>query len=154
VTRHPLLLAAASALLVVSTAGCTDDDSAPDLAAAPDGGSQACADVVKRAPQKVLDHARTAAQVVGVAAWGEPPIVLQCGIDVPGGPTSDPCITVDGVDWIIDNPDDDDQAAAFVSYGRDPAVRVTVPGDRSAATDALVDLAPAVSPLPASKKCQ
>jgi hypothetical protein len=57
-------------------------------------------------------------QAVGVAAWGQPPIVLQCGIDVPDGPTSDPCFTVDGVDWIIDNPDGiDGRAGAQISGG-------------------------------------
>jgi hypothetical protein len=152
-TRRPPALAAAALLLAVA-AGCADDESAPDLAAAPGGNSPACADVVKRAPAKVLDHDRATPQAVGVAAWGQPPIVLQCGIDVDDGPTSDPCLTVQGVDWIVDNPDAEDQAATFVTYGRAPAVRVTVPGDRQDAPGALADLAPAVSPLPVSKKCQ
>jgi hypothetical protein len=144
----------AAALLLLAAAGCADDDSAPDLAAAPAGGSPACADVVKRAPDRVLDRERTTPQAVGVAVWGQPPIVLQCGVDVASGPTSDPCFTVDGVDWIIDNPDAEDRPATFVTYGRDPAVRVTVPGDRDEASGALVDLAAAVSPLPSSKKCE
>jgi uncharacterized protein DUF3515 len=151
---RPSLAIAASALLLAALTGCADDDSAPDLAAAPKGGSPACADVVDRAPQKVLDLERSTPQAVGVAAWGTPPIVLQCGIDVDDRPTSDPCVSVDGVDWILDNPDAEDQPATLVTYGRDPAVRVTVPGDRQQALGALAELAPAVSPLPASKKCQ
>jgi hypothetical protein len=146
-------LGAAAALLLAALAGCADDQSAPDLAAAPGGSSPACADVVARAPQTVLDRTRTTPQAIGVAAWGEPPIVLQCGVDVADGPTSDPCYAVDGVDWINENPEAGDQPTAFVTYGRDPAVRVTVPGPREDATAALVDLAPAVSPLPASKRC-
>ena len=151
---RPTTRAVSAAVLLAVTAGCTGDDGAPDLAAAPGGSSQACAGVVDRAPQTVLDRTRTTPQAVGVAAWGDPPIVLQCGVDVPDGPTSDPCITVDGVDWTIADPDAEDRAATYVSYGRDPAVRVTVPGDRGEASGALVDLAAAVSPLPATKKCQ
>ena len=146
-------LAVAAALLLAVASGCADDG-APDLAPAPGGNSDACAGVVDRVPQTVLDRTRTAPQAVGVAAWGDPPIVLQCGIDVPQGPTSDPCFTVDGVDWIVDNPDATDRAASYVTYGRDPAVRVTVPGDRDESSGALVDLAAAVSPLPATKKCE
>jgi hypothetical protein len=154
-TRGPLgVVAAALLLLLAALAGCADDDSAPDLAAAPGGSSPACAEVVDRAPQKVLDRTRTTPQAGGVGAGGDPPIVLQCGVDVPDGPTSDPCFGVNGVDWIVDNPDATDQPATYVTYGRSPAVRVTVPGDRKVASGALVDLAPAVSPLPASKRCE
>ena len=60
----------------------------------------------------------------------------------------------DAVDWLLDNPDDEEAPATFVSYGRSPGVRVTVPGDRQQATGALVDLAAAVAPLPVSKRCQ
>jgi hypothetical protein len=152
IVRRATLAVTAAAFLAVAT-GCGDAD-APDLAPAPGGNTPACAGVVDRAPRTVLDRARTTPQAVGVAAWGDPPIVLQCGIDAPGGPTSDPCVTVNGVDWIIQDPDAEDRAATFVTYGRDPAVRVTVPGDRDEASGALVDLATAVAPLPVTKKCQ
>jgi hypothetical protein len=144
----------AAALLVAALAACSDNDGTTDLAAAPLGSSPECAAVVDRAPQKVLDRGRTDAAAVGVAVWGDPPIVLQCGVELAAGPTSDPCLTVKGVDWLWDNPDDDDAPAAFVTYGRSPGVRVTVPGDRSQATGALVELAGAVSPLPVSKRCE
>jgi hypothetical protein len=149
-TSRPAL--AVALLLGVALAGCSDDD-ASDLAPAPGGGSPACAEVLERVPAKVLDRERETQQAVGVAAWGDPPVVLQCGVDLPEGPTSDPCLTVDGVDWLLQNPDDEDAAATFVAYGRDPGVRVTVPGDRQQATGALVDLAPAVSSLASSKRC-
>ena len=143
----------AAALLTVAVAGCSDDGDTADLAAAPDGGSQACAGVVDRAPAKVLDRERATPQPVGMAAWGDPPIVLQCGVTLDEGPTSDPCLAIEGVDWLLDNPGDEDRPAAFVTYGRSPGVRVTVPGDRQEATGALVDLAGAVSPLPVAKRC-
>jgi hypothetical protein len=148
-TRGRLLVAGTLATVL---AGCSGADE-PDLSAAPDGDSPACAAVVDRAPQTVLDRRRSTPQAAGVGAWGDPPIVLRCGVTAVAGPTSDPCITVDDVDWIVENPDEADRPATFVTYGRTPAVRVTVPGDRGGAADALVDLAPAVSPLPAAKRC-
>jgi hypothetical protein len=144
---------AGALLLAAGLAGCADDG-ATDLAAAPEGSSPACAELLERAPATVLDRQRGEQQAVGVATWGDPPVVLQCGVDLPEAPSSDPCITVNDVDWLLDNPDDEDAAATFVAYGRTPGVRVTVPGDRQQATGALVDLAPAVSPLPSSKRCQ
>jgi hypothetical protein len=151
-TSASVLVVGATVLAVVLS-GCSGDDDA-DLATAPGGGSPACAGVVDRVPQKVLDRDRSTPQAAGVAAWGDPPIVLQCGVDVGGGPSSDPCLTVEGVDWLLDNADDADRPASFVTYGRSPGVRVTVPGDREDAVNALVDLAAAVSPLPSTKRCE
>jgi hypothetical protein len=152
VHRRPRLTAAA-ALVLAALAGCGGDDE-PDLSAAPGGGTPACASLVGRVPDTVLDRTRSTPQAAGVAAWGDPPIVLRCGVDAPGGPTSDPCIAVDGVDWLWENEDAEDEPASFLSYGRTPAVRVTVPGPREDASGALVDLGPAVAPLPAAERCQ
>ena len=147
-------LSAAAGLLLAALAGCTRGGDEPDLSAAPGGGTPACAALVARVPGTVLDRARSTPQAAGVAAWGDPPIVLRCGVDAPAGPTSDPCLTVQGVDWLLENPDAPDEPASFLSYGRTPAVRVTVPGSREDAAGALVDLSPAVAPLPAAKHCQ
>jgi hypothetical protein len=141
-------------MLAAAVAACSDGGGTPDLAPAPGAGTPACADVVDRAPQRVLDRERATPQALGVAAWGDPPIVLQCGVEPAEGPSSDPCLAVDGVDWLLTNPDDEDAPAAFVTYGRSPGVRVTVPGNRQEANGALVDLAPAVSPLPVTKQCR
>ena len=54
---------------------------------------------------------------------------------------------------VLAHPESGSPVLAFVTYGRSPGVRVTVPGDRQEATAALVDLAPAVSPLPTTKRC-
>jgi len=145
----------AAALVLATLAGCSGGDGdEPDLSAAPGGGSPACAALVGRVPGTVLDRTRSTPQAAGVAVWGDPPIVLRCGVDAPAGPTSAPCLVVDGVDWLLENADANDDPASFLSYGRTPAVRVTVPGARQDATGALVDLAPALAPLPAAKRCQ
>ncbi len=62
-----------------------------------------------------------------VRAWGDPPIVARCGVNPPG-PTTDDCLTVDGVDWVATPLSD---GTRFVTYGRDPAIEVLIPrGDQ------------------------
>ena len=35
------------------------------------------------------------------AAWGDPSqVILRCGVNVPG-PTTDRCVSVNDVDWVI-----------------------------------------------------
>jgi hypothetical protein len=149
--RPRLTTAAATAgvALLVVLPGCTGGGDA--LEAAPAGGRAECAGVVDRLPERLLDEARVSVEAAGVAAWGDPAIVLRCGVPVPG-PTSDPCLTVDDVDWLYR---DDDGDARFVSYGRDPAVEVTVPegyGTQNAPA-VLPDLAAAVTTIRTTKRC-
>jgi hypothetical protein len=59
-----------------------------------------------------------------VAAWGDPAIIARCGLE-PLGPTTDDCVTVDGVDWVVRRLSDGSMAT---TYGRDPAVEVLAPG--------------------------
>jgi hypothetical protein len=101
----------------------------------------------------VLDEPRIQAgtPVTGVAVWGSPGIVLRCGAE-PLGPTTLPCLEVNGVDWVVDDAED---LLRFLTYGRAPAVEVLVPADygRENASGALVDLEPVVAPLPQDRRC-
>ncbi|HEY9593736.1 MAG TPA: DUF3515 family protein, partial [Spirochaetia bacterium] len=89
-----------------------------------------CASLILATPDRLgdgLDRRRTTAQAT--TAWGDPAIVLRCGIEPPG-PTTDRCETVttpDGpsVDWLVVQ--DDQDAWTFTTYGRVPAVEVLVP---------------------------
>jgi hypothetical protein len=58
-----------------------------------------------------------------VHAWGDPAIVARCGVVAPG-PTTDECLTVNGVDWVATPLSD---GTRFVTYGRDPAIEVLIP---------------------------
>jgi hypothetical protein len=133
---------AAAALL----AACSHDP-----APLPQAFSPACGSVLGRLPARVLDQPRTSGSGGGAASWGDPAIRLRCGL-APGGPTTAPCTSVDGVDWVLAESDD---PITFSTYGRDPGVEVSVPLSygRQNATAALVDLAAAVSPLPARRRC-
>jgi hypothetical protein len=121
------------------------------IEAAPGGGSAACTALVARLPGSVLDRDRRSLDVAGAAQWGDPPVLLRCGVPALG-PTTDQCIDIDDVNWVLLHEGD---TYRFETYGREPAVEVTVPGsvDRTVATSALVDLNPAVRPIPATRQC-
>ena len=76
------------------------------------------------------------------AAWGDPAIVLRCGVPEPEAlePTSE-LVTVDGVDWF---PEQLTAGYLFTTYGRVVFVEVSVPDDYAPEAGALTDLADAV----------
>jgi hypothetical protein len=94
----------------------------------------------------VLGHGRTPLQVSAAAAWGEPAITVRCGLDEPP-PSTDRCLSVADVDWVIDDAND---PIVFVSYGRSPAVELRVPTSygRDSAAAALVDVAAVAKAMP------
>jgi hypothetical protein len=150
--------ALAMTALVVVLAGCGSDGDGSgggtggEVKAAPHAEDPACTALSGRLPAKVLDRPRGALEVAGAADWGDPAIVLRCGVPAPA-PTTDPCLDVDGVAWVFT---ETKAVFRFVSFGRDPAVEVTVPTsiDRTTAPGALTDLAATVSPVPTtSSKC-
>jgi Protein of unknown function (DUF3515) len=114
---------------------------------APDAGDPACARALAAAPPTVLDERRTPLDVRGALAWGDPQIVLRCGLPALG-PTTAQCLEVNGVDWVMADPDAD--PVVFTLFGRNPAVDVSVPASygRSSASAALVDVAAVAQALP------
>ena len=119
----------------------------------------ACAPALAELPQTVLGRRRldrppNAGRPVD-AGWGDPVITVACGLD-PVEPTTAPCLTVDGVDWIFLEPQDGGDLS-FRSYGTSLAVEVVVPQSygRANATGALVDLAGAARALPKNgRRCE
>jgi hypothetical protein len=82
------------------------------------------------------------------AAWGDPPVVLRCGV-APPGPTTQACETVAGVDWVVAR---SDERVTYTTYGREPAVEVELPP--GVPVDVAVGaLSAAVAPLPQSRQC-
>ncbi len=64
-------------------------------------------------------------------------MLLRCGVE-PLGPTTDRCVSVDGVDWVIDESDAPNYL--FTTYGRTPAVEVLIDNDVVSGTTAIADL--------------
>ncbi len=135
---------AASALL----AGCSQPvtfDPAP-AASDPD-----CAAVVVRLPDSVAGLPERETNAQGTGAWGQPAsVLLRCGVEPPG-PTTERCVSVDGIDWIID--ESDAPTYLFTTYGRTPAVEVVVDNDVVSGTTAITDLSRAVAAIPAEGGC-
>lgn len=121
------------------------------MEAAGGANDPACADVIVRLPQSVagFDKRETNAQSTG--AWGDPAgVLLRCGIE-PSGPTTDDCVNVNGVDWIIDrsNP----PLYRFEAYGRSPGLEVIVDSELASGTEATVDLGEIAKLLPQERQC-
>lgn len=83
------------------------------------------------------------------AGWGDPTVVLRCGVPrpemlTPGSavynPTAD-AVEVNGVSWLIEKTDD---GYRFTTTGRRTFVEVTVPADYAPEVDPLTDLGRAV----------
>jgi len=123
---------------------------------APQAIAPACAAVVVRLPDTIArgtdqEQPRRETNTQGTAAWGNPAsVILRCG-QTPPGPTTERCINVNSVDWIID--ETDAPHYRFTTYGRTPAVQVIVDNSRVSGTTTITDLAAAVSTLPKTGAC-
>jgi hypothetical protein len=102
--------------------------------------------VIVRLPATIgaLEKRQTDAQ--GTAAWGDPEAVqLRCGVPPPG-PTTDPCYTASGVDWILaDSGTGADVREVVTTFGRTPATQVVVDPKRVSVNDVLPTISDAVS---------
>ncbi len=151
-------------LAVAVLAGC----SAPvNLAPGPHASDPVCAEVLQAAPGVLADGEERSITSQATAAWGEPPVTLRCGVEVPG-PSTERCITVESgdssVDWLALEGDDElvpeharqeSGAWTFITYGRVPAVEVVVPAERGSdqPTAVLVELASAVERTGVEREC-
>jgi len=133
------------ALMALAATGCKVDVPDTDV---PATQRSACAALVEALPASVSDQERreTKGNPLG-AAWGDPAIVLRCGVGEPAN--YDPlvgCQRVNGMDWYIPEKGMNDQQADVVmtTYGRVPAVEVALPSEYRPPVAALVDLEAAI----------
>ena len=118
---------------------------------AADANNPGCAPVIVRLPDRVADQKKRETNAQSTGAWGEPAtIILHCGVAVPG-PTTLPCVEINGIDWIED--DAEKPNYRYTTFGRVPAVEVVLNSDKVSGTTTLVDLAGAVEKIPATAKC-
>jgi Protein of unknown function (DUF3515) len=134
----------ALAVLTLAIAGCSRGPQP-----APGADDPACSRALAAAPATVLGKTRTPLDVRGALAWGDPQIVLRCGVPALG-PTTAQCLEVNGVDWVVADPGAD--PVVFTLFGRSPAVDLSVPASygQSTASAALVDVAAVARALPAN----
>lgn len=112
------------------------------IEAAEQANTVECANMMVRLPDTVAELPRRTVNAQSTAAWGDPvAVIVRCGLERPG-PSTLPCVTVDGVDWLIDESDRPNYV--FRSYGLDPATEVVLDSLVVSGTAVLQDLAPAV----------
>lgn len=147
---------------MATAAAATGCSSAVQVDVAPSATDPMCARVVLALPDDVAGLPRATTTSQATAAWGSPgaAIVLRCGVEPPG-PTTDQCVTVTDptgadVDWVVAVDGSTDTGDwTFVTFGRSPAVELTVPqalaGDQP--DSLLMDVGRAVSEIPAEHTC-
>ncbi|WMY77053.1 DUF3515 domain-containing protein [Citricoccus sp. I39-566] len=133
---------------VLGVSGCGGP--VADVEPAPEATDPVCAEAMVALPDVVagLDRRETDSQAT--AAWGEPSaVILRCGVPVPG-PTTEHCVTANGIDWVTR---DDGEFWTLTTYGRSPAVEVLFDDTRAGSSSVMVDLAAAVGRIPATGGC-
>ncbi|MDB1089614.1 DUF3515 domain-containing protein [Streptomyces sp. ACA25] len=138
-------------VLLAGTAGCSA--ARPDLAPpAPTGeAAAACESLYEALPERVEDQDRwmPPEETRYAAAWGDPAIVLRCGVPrpallTPETETYDPfadAVEVNGVSWLLEEQED---GYLFTTTDRAVLAEVSVPGAYAPEVGALVDVAEAV----------
>jgi len=121
-----------------------------DVEPAPEATDPVCAEAMVALPDAVAGLERRETDSQATAAWGEPSaVILRCGVPTPG-PTTEHCVTANGVDWVTR---DDGEFWTLTTYGRTPAIEVLFDDTRAASSSVMVDLASAVSRIPATGGC-
>jgi hypothetical protein len=123
-----------------------------DVTAAQDAANPDCAPMMVALPDAIGDAGLRKTNSQATAAWGDPSqVILRCGVNVPG-PTTDRCVSVNGVDWVIK---EGDSAWTLTTFGRVPATEILLTKDQETVSSAtvLADLSAAVAKIPATGNC-
>ncbi|MGW2523290.1 DUF3515 domain-containing protein [Streptomyces sp. NPDC001617] len=135
--------------LLITAVGCSSADDTVSAAVPSPGAkvSELCKDLDKALPSKVDGQDRrdpTPASAL-TAGWGNPAIILRCGVERPSkmnDPEADG-VEVNGVGWLLEK--QKDGSFRFTTTLRKAYVEVTIPKDRTGDGMApLVDLAKSV----------
>jgi hypothetical protein len=103
----------------------------------------ACASVISRLPDGISGQERRWTDAQSTGAWGNPAsILMTCGLEPPA-PSTLPCRSFDGVDWLVDESQAADNLFTLTTYGREPAIQVFL----NQGTASSGDVAQALGPL-------
>ena len=134
---------------VLVVTGCS---STVALKPAPDANNPLCAEVMVRLPDGIGDQDRRWTDAQATAAWGDPDysVLMSCGVPVPG-PSTLQCVTLGGVDWLVNA--EDTPWLRVTSYGRDPAVELYIDSTALSADSVLGAIGPRMAEIPVTAKC-
>lgn len=125
--RRPYLAAAAIGATVSGLSGCGFAAVEVEPHTLTSGSEPACESLDSDLPEVVSDAVRrdVRGEPAGVVAWGEPPVVLRCGVGLPPEYEPDAVLTeLNGVAWL---PIDGVGGEFFATVDRDPIVEVAIP---------------------------
>lgn len=123
---------------------------AVDVPAAADAANPACAPMMVALPDALGEAKLRRTNSQATAAWGDPSLVLlRCGVNVPG-PTTDRCVTVNGVDWLLK---EGHPVWTLTTYGRTPATEILMDPEKISSATVLAELANAAGKVPATRSC-
>lgn len=144
--KRPLSAVLLGAALL-STAACA---STASVEPAPDAAEPTCAEVMLALPETIGDHDLRQTDSQATAVWGEPAAaVLRCGVEPPG-PSTEHCVSADGVDWLSV---EEDENWRLTSYGREPTVEMVLDVERVASSSAMMAVGGAVENVEQDRTC-
>ena len=152
------VVASALAVLTLALAGCSGavEVDSPDVDART---RAACARFLDQVPEKVGDQARRKTEPASApaAAWGDPPIVVTCGVDLPDDFDAFAlCQEVNGVGWYIPEEASNDQGSdvQMTTIGYRPTVRIDLPAEYRPPAAVLAEISDVVKQtLVRTKRC-
>ena len=140
-------LFAAAAATALALTSCSP---VVDVTPAKDAANAACAPMMLALPDAIGDAKLRKTNAQATAAWGDPSaVILRCGVNVPG-PTTDRCVSVNGVDWVIK---EGNPVWTLTTYGREPATEILMDPDKISSATVLADLSNAAQKIPATRNC-
>jgi Protein of unknown function (DUF3515) len=133
---------AALCLLAVSGCGASPVTVEPPH---PTGAvASTCRSLIAALPDKVLDQGSRPVRPEGAlaATWGDPPILLRCGVPRPATLRSNSsCLEVERIGWFAEKAA---RGYVFTTVGRSAYVEMSVPAAYQPPANALVDVADAI----------
>ncbi|WP_052207620.1 DUF3515 family protein [Sinomonas humi] len=173
-----LVRAAALTSTLVLGASLSACSAAVSVDPAPDAADPACAPEMIAMPDTLGDAGLRTTTSQATAAWGDPSaVILRCGVPTPG-PTTDRCVTVNGVDWVIkdlttasaspsaspsssgaspapsgDATEGPNDTYLLTTFGRTPATELVIDTSKISSATVLATIASAVAKVPQTKKC-
>jgi uncharacterized protein DUF3515 len=147
VSIRSLRLPATAAAVVLALSACAP---VVDVAPAKDAANPACAPMMVALPDTMGDAGLRKTNSQATAAWGDPSkVILRCGVNVPG-PTTDRCVSVNGIDWVIK---EGDPVWTLTTFGREPATEILMDPDQISSATVLAELSAAAGKIKATRNC-
>ncbi|MFT4147560.1 MAG: DUF3515 domain-containing protein [Micrococcaceae bacterium] len=143
-------------ITAVSLTACSGPLAFDTLAveAAPDSNNPNCAKIMLAMPKKVSDFKQRETTSQGTTAYGDPSVlIVRCGLPAIQA-TSDPCVSVNDIDWISKQDTEKPDTWIFTSYGKSPTVEVLLDNTKISSSDALVIFSDIMEKMPSNgHKC-